>query len=465
MSIFENITVDTEFFAVYAKIIKFTVTWIGLDGKVLKTESVRSGANATPPSNTTEVGYRFDKWDKTYTNITSDLIITAKYTRILTIVWKNWDDTVIKTETVVSGTTLVAPSYKEKPDHVFKGWDKSFENVLEDLVITAQFEYLSVKVVMATTQDFYYNKPTDYSEIVSLNIYAPDIDAYCLKLKINGILTDIESTDSFITSSNTSKVDIAHHTTEKCIIVYGIAAGSANLTVKYKGITTTIPVTVTLTQVGIISPYSSVDTTGFDKYTSFNGTTGVTHKYTYGPTYGYRPAIKYPDGRVHIVTTQTYINYFEIYAIEPGMCDEDNMGHVTNSTSATCFTLERIWSIRAGTSQFQVRVKNYGSNSHGVWFYSNKYTLTSKFYNDISIANITVKVGSTVEIPSTSKIGFGQYNNITYGGSLVNYKCVTIGESSSGNVTVTGVSKGTTYVFAYYPTDTYSGNGVFIFVV
>lgn len=56
----------------------FTVTFEdGYSGKVLKTETVAYGGNATPPPNPTRPGYRFYGWIGTYQNVMSDSVVRA----------------------------------------------------------------------------------------------------------------------------------------------------------------------------------------------------------------------------------------------------------------------------------------------------------------------------------------------------------------------------------------------------
>lgn len=59
---------------------KYTVTFKDWDGKVLKTQKVEKGKAATAPANPTREHYSFAGWDKSFSNVTSDLIVTAKYT-------------------------------------------------------------------------------------------------------------------------------------------------------------------------------------------------------------------------------------------------------------------------------------------------------------------------------------------------------------------------------------------------
>ena len=61
----------------------YTVTFKDWDGTTLKTQIVEEGASATAPSNPSRVGYNFTGWDKSFNNITSDLIVTAQYEKEL----------------------------------------------------------------------------------------------------------------------------------------------------------------------------------------------------------------------------------------------------------------------------------------------------------------------------------------------------------------------------------------------
>lgn len=59
----------------------YTVTFVDWNGTVLKTQTVEEGSSATAPSSPSRVGYNFTGWDKDFTNITSDLTVTAQYTK------------------------------------------------------------------------------------------------------------------------------------------------------------------------------------------------------------------------------------------------------------------------------------------------------------------------------------------------------------------------------------------------
>lgn len=56
-----------------------TVTFKDWDGTVLKTQSVAKGRDATPPADPTRDGYTFAGWDGSYTNVQSNTTVTATY--------------------------------------------------------------------------------------------------------------------------------------------------------------------------------------------------------------------------------------------------------------------------------------------------------------------------------------------------------------------------------------------------
>lgn len=61
----------------------FTVKFYGKDGNLLKAQTIEKGKDATPPTPPELKGYEFDRWDKDFRNVQSDLDVTAVYKEIL----------------------------------------------------------------------------------------------------------------------------------------------------------------------------------------------------------------------------------------------------------------------------------------------------------------------------------------------------------------------------------------------
>ena len=131
---------------------KYTVTFKDYNGNVLKTQIVEKGKSATAPSNPTRTGYTFTGWDKSFSNITADTVITAQYTKNAdptpptptitkyTVTFKDHDGKVLKTEEVEKGKSATAPTAPTREGYTFKSWDKAFSNITSNVTITAQYE-------------------------------------------------------------------------------------------------------------------------------------------------------------------------------------------------------------------------------------------------------------------------------------------------------------------------------------
>lgn len=60
----------------------YTVVFKDYDGTVLKTEMVTSGRDATAPADPYRAGYMFAGWDKAFSKVTGNITVTAQYNKI-----------------------------------------------------------------------------------------------------------------------------------------------------------------------------------------------------------------------------------------------------------------------------------------------------------------------------------------------------------------------------------------------
>lgn len=138
---FSKVTSDLTINAVY-DVHTFTVTF--KDGeKVLETQTVEYEAAATAPDTarlSPPEGMHFAKWDKDFSKVTEDIEVSAVYElNEYTVTFKN-GETMIKNERVKHGFAATAPNVFDTPTEKFVGWDKSFDNVTSDLIVNAKFE-------------------------------------------------------------------------------------------------------------------------------------------------------------------------------------------------------------------------------------------------------------------------------------------------------------------------------------
>ena len=138
---YNNVTSDLTINAVY-DVNTFTVTF--KDGeKVLETQTVEYEAAATAPSLDTLTppeGMHFAEWDKDFSKVTEDMVVSAVYElNVYTVIFKN-GETTLKTEMVKHGFAATAPNVVDTATKKFVGWDNSFDNVTSDIIVNAQFE-------------------------------------------------------------------------------------------------------------------------------------------------------------------------------------------------------------------------------------------------------------------------------------------------------------------------------------
>ncbi len=135
-----NISTDTVVYATYSQSVReYSVRFCDYNGTVLSETNVAYGSAATTPADPERDGYRFDAWDKPYTNITGDTVITAKYIQQFTVEFLDYDNSIIDTQLVDYNGNAIAPENPERNNHRFTGWNTTFENVVSDLTVKAEY--------------------------------------------------------------------------------------------------------------------------------------------------------------------------------------------------------------------------------------------------------------------------------------------------------------------------------------
>jgi hypothetical protein len=112
-------------------------------------QQVEDGHSATAPIVQAKSGWTFNGWDKTFTNIVTDITIKAQFEEVVDVGPYTVTFGVDTTKGTVYAQNLVqqvernheaiSPIVYPKSDWIFDGWDKEFDNVVSDMTITAQF--------------------------------------------------------------------------------------------------------------------------------------------------------------------------------------------------------------------------------------------------------------------------------------------------------------------------------------
>ena len=139
---FNNITADTTITAKWSKNTSvYTVLFVDGFGNVISTQSIEEGRSANTPQAPIRDGYTFIGWDKKYDNITENITITAKWTENKTynVIFTDGQGNILSTQKVEKGKSAIIPSNPVKNGYTFNGWDKEVDNITSDITINAKW--------------------------------------------------------------------------------------------------------------------------------------------------------------------------------------------------------------------------------------------------------------------------------------------------------------------------------------
>ncbi len=125
------------------------VVFVDYDGSVIKTVYTCEGEKAeTPLKNPAREGYNFVGWDTDFSNVKSNLTVTAVYQiKRYTVTFVYPDKSVISTvKNIKHGFSVEAPSvndvyfdWSKNKAYLFTGWDCNLESIIGDTVVNATY--------------------------------------------------------------------------------------------------------------------------------------------------------------------------------------------------------------------------------------------------------------------------------------------------------------------------------------
>ena len=136
-----NITSDITLYALF-EVNKFTVKFV-VDGNTVDEQTVEYNGSATAPSDPEKTGYDFKGWDKDFSKITDDLTVLAKFSpKTFTVNFRLTEDsqTYYDIQEVEYGQDAEEPLDPTRTGYEFLGWDKNYTNIKADLIVTALWE-------------------------------------------------------------------------------------------------------------------------------------------------------------------------------------------------------------------------------------------------------------------------------------------------------------------------------------
>lgn len=117
-------------------VMTYTVRFLSDTGTLLKSEEVVYGSAATAPAMPERPGYKLE-WSSSFSNVTSDLSITAVYKRVYTVTFIDRYRNKTSTVEVEYGQGAKAPAWTMSGYNL--KWDKNFSSVTGDMTVYASW--------------------------------------------------------------------------------------------------------------------------------------------------------------------------------------------------------------------------------------------------------------------------------------------------------------------------------------
>ena len=136
----------------------YSVVFIDDDGRFLSAQVVAEGLSAAtpqPPSKASDAQYTytFAGWDRSYANVTSNIVAIAVYNKTVNsylVTFTDKDGKTLSAETVEYGKSATAPEAPAVEGWEFTGWDKDFSIVTSELTVKAMYKKASAPAVSST---------------------------------------------------------------------------------------------------------------------------------------------------------------------------------------------------------------------------------------------------------------------------------------------------------------------------
>ena len=263
---FSNLVYTVNYEEAIAPKPAYTVTFKDWDGTTLKTQTVEEGSGATAPNNPTRDGYDFTGWDVSFSNITSNLTVTAQYSiKTYIVTFKDHDGTTLKTQTVTHGNAAIAPSDPTRDGYNFTGWDKSFNNIISNLTVTAQYTQIKIEAIELDTNNIVLS--TGETATVQAHISPAQ--------SIEKVKWSVNNSNVLLTANNMDNDDDGEEEASSSIILYyqEVVPEANNCTIRMTN--NSFKLTSFSSSDASVSLYIDGLNPSYDYYLTFNHTEGV----------------------------------------------------------------------------------------------------------------------------------------------------------------------------------------------
>lgn len=107
---------------------QYQIEFQDYDGRFIETQTVSHGEDAVFIGTPTRIGHTFKNWSDEITNVRSNLVVMAEYEiDYYEIVFYDSENQPLSTQVVKYGESVTEPTAPTKVDHIFTGWNQSYE--------------------------------------------------------------------------------------------------------------------------------------------------------------------------------------------------------------------------------------------------------------------------------------------------------------------------------------------------
>ena len=121
----------------------FDVKFVAFDTVLVDSQRVAFDSSAVAPADPVFEGYRFDGWDKEFTNVQSDLIVNAKMTAVVEYCIVALGET--KCDTVPADTSITTPDVPSNEDSTCTEWTAGGETFSDSTFLVSEVPELVAK--------------------------------------------------------------------------------------------------------------------------------------------------------------------------------------------------------------------------------------------------------------------------------------------------------------------------------
>ncbi len=181
---FDDTTIEFNFDSLVVEEVKLLAVWEDIpeesctvtfyNGKqLLDTQTVAKGGSATAPYVPTVEGKTFTGWEGDFSQVVSDINIYAIFVdNEYTVTFVDASGEISK-QTVLHGQSAIAPDTSEifvPTGMEFDGWDKAFDKITADTVVTAKyvFKTFTVDFVDGETEEIIYSVTVEYEKTLAV---------------------------------------------------------------------------------------------------------------------------------------------------------------------------------------------------------------------------------------------------------------------------------------------------------